>query len=282
MAWRERMFSSPRPDATGRILGLAGWRGSTRAWSVLLGRSSKALAFWSLGRESLSVALMEPGIDEPLLLACAASGSSAGTATDAGFCFAPGILELSSMVAANTVANIAALPSEYCRVFTAPGAGVEAPQTLYGGEVGSVQPGTALLGVFDESSGGADACEAVVRTAVQGGCDLILEARRDVVEAAETLFRLAGLDLEALDCESCALINLRNALGSVHERSMAAEIDAAELATAASGRASAGGLDPLSAVSIAPRAEAQAGALGLRLSVPVGLALGRFGYLSED
>ena len=88
---------------------------------------------------------------------------------------------------------------------------------------------------------------------------------RDVLTTVAAIFGAAGLELRAIDCEPAALHNLRRFAGGDSGGD-----DAFAEAVAA---------DPLAAVSVATQAECGAVALGRALAVPVGLALGRYGFV---
>lgn len=200
-------------------------------------RHRRRTAFWWLRPDGLSVAVLEPTTDEPLLLMCSeVATSSSGNPED----FAPGLLETAADVRALDLVHVAALDSAYCRLNDAKAvAEREATST---GEVS---------------------------VPVQGRPDLRAVASRAVIASAVRRFESARLQLVALDAAPCALLNLAQHLA----RTTHAELDG-ELANGAD-------LDPLTAVSVAPDCESTAARLARVLSVPVGLALGRFGLIEH-
>lgn len=111
----------------------------------------------------------------------------------------------------------------------------------------------------------ADAGEDEVETRVAGIDDAMsVRVDRSVVESVIALFACAKLNLVALDCAHAAAFNLVNfASGEAPPGDAFAEAVAA---------------DALAAVSVAANCEAAASALGDCLTVPVGLALGRYGF----
>lgn len=109
--------------------------------------------------------------------------------------------------------------------------------------------------------GGEDAVE----TRVAGIDDAIsVRVDRSVVDSVVALFACAKLNLVALDCAHAAAFNLANfASGTAPPGDAFAEAVAA---------------DALAAVSVSVNCEAAASVLGDCLTVPVGLALGRYGF----
>jgi hypothetical protein len=104
-----------------------------------------------------------------------------------------------------------------------------------------------------------------VETRVAGIDDEVsVRVDRSVVDSVVALFACAKLNLVALDCAHTAAFNLVSfASGAAPPGDAFAEAVAA---------------DALAAVSVAANCEAAASVLGDRLAVPVGLALGRYGF----
>ena len=103
----------------------------------------------------------------------------------------------------------------------------------------------------------------------RGWPDLHVRASRTAARSAVERFAAAKLRLTALDSAACALLGLALHLGR------AATADAERTL------AEARDLDPLTAVCVAPECESAAARAGTLLAVPVGLALVRFGRVSD-
>ena len=199
---------------------------------------NKPVAFWRIGADTVDVAVIRSALGEPLMLACAGlDGRAFGRKALHG----AGLLELSMAVQSRSLAHVAALDGEFCRVF--------------------------------EQEGTAAACEeGHVRVAADCDNGLVCDADATVATAIALSFRVLGLSLTAIDCAPCAERNLAAFLG---EQAVATPgVDG--LANTAAPR-----LDPLAAVSVAPETEEDALRMGARLAVPVGLALGHLGWLGN-
>jgi hypothetical protein len=210
------------------------------SWLRNFGRRRGRTAFWLLAPRRLVAAVLEPTADEPLLVSCAALAlDEAPSAAD----FAPGLLETATAAGALGLPQVAALDREWSRI------GV---------------PGNASAAAGAPPDGDdAD----VVAVDVYGAERLRAFAPRVAIANAETRFRGAGLRLVALDCADCALLTLAMYLGRGSETDIVATIEDAQA------------LDPLTAVSVAPECERAAAHAADVLSVPVGLALARFGLV---
>lgn len=194
--------------------------------------------FWHLSRSGLVAAVIEAADEEPLLLACAATQGSLGCAdsTAQGLRVCPGIAELALLLRAAGLPQVAALSAD-C------GAVVRAAAT-----------GSDRVGAGDLAPGTVEVPLSAAAGMVAGGSEeLVATAPRQLVDGVKTLFSACGLRLVELGLAEIAADNL------------------AELSPPGNGETA----DPLMAVSVAPGCEEQAGQLGSRLVVPVGLALGR-------
>ncbi len=200
------------------------------------------VAFWSVSPDRLTVAVLGPTGDEPLLVACTSAVTSADPPART---LAPGLQEAASAVSAVRMPHVVALGASV----------VEWLESLDEGTTGTASALAAPVG------------EAVLVAPVVGAEDVSVRVARTAVADVRLAFALARLRLLAVDCEQCALANLATALGHGTGAAPAAterlEADAS--------------LQPLAAVSVATEAEETALALGDRLAVPVGLALGLFG-----
>lgn len=207
-------------------------------WLRLSRYRNKPVAFWRIGADSVDVAVIRSALGEPLLLACAGlDGQAVGRKTVHG----AGLFELSMAVQSRSLAHVAALDREFCRVF--------------------------------EQDGSVAACEqGHVRVGTDSDSGLVCDADAAAAKAIEVSFRTLGLRLTAMDCAPCAERNLASFLG---------EQAAAAPGTDVPANTAAPRLDPLAAVSVAPEIEEDALRMGARLAVPVGLALGHLGWLGN-
>ncbi len=197
--------------------------------------------FWHLSRSGLVAAVIEGADEEPLLLACADAQGSLGCAdsTAHGLLVCPGIAELALLLRAAGLPQVAALSADCGAVVRV--AGSESDPA----GAGDPAPGTVQVRL-----------SAAAGMVAGGPEDLVATAPRQLVAGVKTLFSACGLRLVELGLAEIAADNL------------------AELSPPGNGES----VDPLMAVSVAPGCEEQAGRLGSRLVVPVGLALGRMGF----
>jgi hypothetical protein len=217
----------------------------SRSWRSRRLFSARREAFWHIGPERLVVGVMEARVDEPLLVACADLFTRAGTAL--GVRVAPGLLDVAQVVEARDLDHIVALDGSYFEIVGLPVAELEVG-------VPAVVPAET----------GDDRIEARVCGAEDS---ITVRIDRGLVETVAQLFACASLNLIRLDCAHAAAFNLRNfASGQAPPGDAFAEAVRA---------------DPLAAVSVAAHCEAAASILGESLSVPVGLALGRYGFVDD-
>lgn len=197
--------------------------------------------FWHLSRSGLVAAVIEAADEEPLLLACADAQASLGGAdsTARGLLVCPGIAELALLLRATGLPQIAALSADCGAVVRAAGSGSDPAGAA------DLAPGTVRVQLSAAAGMVAGSHE-----------ELLATAPRQLVAGVKTLFSACGLRLVELGLADIAADNL------------------AELSPPGNGET----VDPLMAVSVAPGCEEQAGRLGSRLVVPVGLALGRMGF----
>ena len=196
--------------------------------------------FWHLSRSGLVAAVIEAADEEPLLLACADAQASlgGGDSTARGLLVCPGIAELALLLRATGLPQVAALSADCGAVVRAAGSGSDPAGA------GDLAPGTVRVQL-----------NAAAGMVAGGHEELVATAPRQLVVGVKTLFSACGLKLVELGLAEIAADNL------------------AELSPPGNGET----VDPLMAVSVAPGCEEQAGRLGSRLVVPVGLALGRMG-----
>jgi hypothetical protein len=102
--------------------------------------------------------------------------------------------------------------------------------------------------------------ESLSLVSVEGDPELQVYADPTAVAALCRLFEAARLRLVSVDCAPCARLTLDRYLGPV-------------------GGGSAH--DPLTAVSVSPESELTAAAIATELAVPVGLAVGYWGLVSD-
>jgi hypothetical protein len=136
-------------------------------------RRRRRTAFWLLLPEALSVAVLEPTSDEPLLLACAEI--TVGTRPSPED-FAPGLLETAAAARALDLPHVAALGGGYCRLERC-------------------SPAPALAA-------------GELSVPVHTRDDLIAVASSAAIGRAVERFAGARLELAALDAAPCALLNL--------------------------------------------------------------------------
>jgi len=228
---------------------LTGTAGATSVLAVVgsalrfgrLGRVRR-MAFWHVGARRLVVAVVERTADEPLLHACVSIG---GEPQPPRLPFAPGIVEAARAVSACRLRHAVALDDEFCRIV-----GEDGPPAGFAGDL------------------------ATVAVPVAGAGQARVEASLAAIETLMELFRQAHLSLDVLDCGACATMSLGQFLGRPLER----EAHGGGLADVTVSPAFP---DPLAAVSVAPQCEAAAAELGAALTVPVGLALGVFGLVTD-
>jgi hypothetical protein len=140
---------------------------------------NKPVAFWRIGADTVDVAVIRSALGEPLLLACAGlDGHAVGRKALHG----AGLFELSMAVQSRSLAHVAALDREFCRVF--------------------------------EQDGSVAACEqGHVRVGTDSDNGLVCDADAAAATAIEVSFRTLDLRLTAMDCAPCAERNLASFLG---------------------------------------------------------------------
>jgi hypothetical protein len=148
-------------------------------------RRRRRTAFWLLRPHGLTVAVLEPTTDEPLLVGCADVVVDAPGRSDD---FAPGLLETAAAARALELPHVAALDSGWC--------------TLQHGEA-------------ESGCEGASGTDLVV--AVEGTSNLRVVVSRSLVLGTVRRFGAARLKLSALDAAPCALLNVAIHLARVSQ-----------------------------------------------------------------
>ncbi len=225
--------------------------GATRARSLQaavvvlpIWRKSRRMAFWHLSPRRLVVAVIEPTAAEPLLHTCA---SSCADLSPQGSCFSAGLLETARAAGALELPQVAYLGEPVCRLLASTDAAAQ----------GAV--------AFNEGQGET---EGPLRVALRDDPQALVLVEPAALTETAALFTAARLRLVWLDCAGCALASLAEFLGC-------------EPADGTGAGERSARLDPLAAVSVHPRCEDLAVALGDELAVPVGGALERFGTASD-
>jgi hypothetical protein len=190
-------------------------------------------AYWAVGVDRLTVAIIEPGDVEPVLTASATVRCKAQTS------ICPGILETALLVDAARLPHFVALEPPCCRLVRPGHEGAGRPAIESQAAMGGERQGLLVLEVPG---------------------NLRVLAWTSAVGGLYRVFRSARMNLRRVHC------------GEIARLCLAAHLDDPEPLTG-DPNAGAARLDPLAAVSLADGYDLERGAGASQLCVPVGLAL---------